>query len=217
MRVPGAISVMAAAAALSIAAAPAQAATLLQAGWNTGCGKTTCFNDQGVFTRTWTSQDAAGPLTISQLLLDRSVLGSLDSSTFRLSFQLNGKEVGSWGSFTMGGINGDELLFNGEAFTWNPEDGELTLVLEIFKPGGGGGFGRLSAPNPGVGDDPPSDDPPRDGPPQGDEGDGFFYSGGAVATAFNASAAPEPAAWALMIAGFGLAGARLRRRDALTG
>jgi hypothetical protein len=34
---------------------------------------------------------------------------------------------------------------------------------------------------------------------------------------FNASAAPEPAAWAMMIAGFGLAGSAMRRRRSLHG
>jgi hypothetical protein len=197
-----AISAMAAAATLCAASTPAHAASVLDANWNEGCGKTTCFNDKGVFTQTWSAKDAAGPMTIGKLLMDRGILGSLDSSTFRISFTLNGEEVGSWGSYVMAGIGGDELSFTGENFTWNPADGDLTLVLEIYKPkagaGGGGGFSFASV------------DP--------DFNYGGFEFEGIAGTvleddpAGEFSAAPEPTAWALMITGFGLAGGALRRR-----
>jgi len=195
-----AISAMTAAALLT--AAPAHAASTLDVSWNTGCSKNTCFNDQGVFTQSWSSKDVGGPISIGQLLIDRGVLGSLDGEMFRLSFQIDGKEIGSWGSFVMGGIAGDELQFDGEAFTWNPEDGELTLVLEIFKPkeGAGGGFSSFARGAPSS----PDEDGPGDQPEFPTyEGAGFEgFAGGAV---------PEPGAWALMIAGFGMAGAMLRR------
>lgn len=191
------IAALAAAAAL---AGPAAAATTLDVSWNEGCGKSTCFNDAGVFTKTWSAADAKGPMTIGQLLLDRGVLGNLDAKTFRLSFTLNGEELGTWGSFTMGGIGGDELLFNGQAFTWNPEDGDLVLVLALIPPpkaGAGGGFFSIARFE--------DDAPQGDQPPQ--------YSGAIVdAVVPGAAAVPEPDAWALMIAGFGFAGAALRRR-----
>lgn len=41
---------------------------------------------------------------------------------------------------------------------------------------------------------------------------GNFGAGGSAAISFN-SAVPEPAAWAMMLAGFGLAGAAVRRRS----
>ena len=195
-RVTTAVSAIAMATALSVWVAPAQGATILQAGRNEGCGKSTCFNDKGVFTQTWSANNAGGPMTVGQLILDRGVLGDLDGKTFRLSFQLNGQELGSWGNFTMGGIAGDELLFNGQAFTWNPEDGELTLVLEIYKPKTGvGGFSALSAPGqetPGNIVIPGEDELPDLGA--------------------NPALVPEPTTWALMIGGFGMAGAALRRR-----
>ncbi|TAJ74754.1 MAG: hypothetical protein EPO51_01465 [Phenylobacterium sp.] len=197
------VSAAAAAVTLAAASAPAYAATVLNANWNESCGKATCFNDKGVFTQTWSAKDAAGPMTIGKLLMDRGILGSLDSSTFRISFTLNGAELGSWGSYMMAGIGGDELSFSGEAFTWNPEDGDLTLLLEIYAPkkGGGGGFSAFSAPDSGF---------------QGEDG---FEMEGIAGTDLpgrgadlEASAAPEPASWALMITGFGLAGRTLRRR-----
>ncbi|MBJ7413744.1 MAG: PEP-CTERM sorting domain-containing protein [Phenylobacterium sp.] len=200
-RVTTAVSAIAMAAALSVWVAPAQAATILQAARNEGCGKSTCFNDKGVFTQTWSASNAAGPITVGQLMLDRSVLGDLDGKTFRLSFQLNGQELGSWGNFTMGGIAGDELLFNGQAFTWNPEDGELTLVLEIYKPKTGvGGFSALSAPGGSAPNNIQDDELPSLG-------------GGSGVDAIVPGLVPEPATWALMIGGFGMAGAALRRRS----
>jgi len=187
------LALSALAAAVMLAASPASAATVLDVDWNEGCGKTTCFNESGVFTQTWSAKGASGPLSIGQILLDRGILGSLDGATFRISFTLGGEEVGSWGSFTMAGIAGDELSFTGEGFTWNPEDGDLMLVLEIVKPKAGvGGLGFASA---------------RNADPQdGFEMDAILPDVGEV------SAAPEPTAWALMIAGFGLAGATLRQR-----
>ena len=100
-----ALSALAAAAMLSTS--PAAAATILTVGVNEGCAKTTCFSDQGRFTQTWSATNASAPMTVGKLLLDRGVLGSLDSSTFRLSFTLNGKEIGTWGSYMMAGIMGD--------------------------------------------------------------------------------------------------------------
>jgi hypothetical protein len=196
----GLLNVAAACAALGLIGLPTRAATVLDVNWNTGCGKTTCFDDNGVFTQSFSASSFTGPVTIGQLLLDRGVLGSLDSKTFRLSFTLNGEEIGTWGQFTMGGIGGDELSFGGESFVWNPEDGDLVLVLAVVpppKPGaGGGGFFALSEPG---SNDPLGFQDPFDAPLD----DALRAPGTAV---------PEPAIWALLIGGFGLAGSALRRR-----
>ena len=191
MRSVLALSALALAAVLS--ASPAAAATVLDVSKNEGCGKASCFNDQGVFTQTWSAKDAAGPMTIGKLLLDRGVLGNLDGSTFRISFTLNGAEVGSWGNYMMAGIAGGELTFSGQAFTWNPEDGDLSLVLQIDMPkqGARGGDGSFASFNP-------------------DYNYGGVEFEGIAGSVI--SAAPEPTAWALMITGFGLAGSTLRQR-----
>ncbi len=199
------VSTLALAAALT--AGPAGAATVLNATWTDACGKSTCFNEDGVYRQTFSAGAFSGPVTIGQLLMDRGVLGALDSKTFRLSFMLNGEELGTWGAYTMGGIGGDQLWFGGEEFTWNPEDGDLVLVLALTpppKPGSGGlGFAGLAFEDGPLGG---GQEGPFDLPDQGS---------GEPESPFNGSTAPEPGMWALMIGGFGLAGAALRRRRAV--
>lgn len=199
-----------AAVALALCAAPAFAATVISAGRDADCGKTTCFNDSGVYTHTWSASGASGPVDIGALLLDRSILGDLDGKMFRLSFQLGGVEVGSWGKYLMAGIGGDTLTFSGTGFVWNPEDGDLVLVLELIPPPKPGalGFSTLGA-NTFTDDD--QSFAPQDntgGPNDPPTGIDARQPGAPV---------PEPAAWAMMITGFGLAGAMMRRRRTVFG
>lgn len=190
--------------AAALTAGPAGAATVLNASWTDACGKSTCFNEDGVYRQTFSAGAFTGPVTISQLLMNRGVLGALDAKTFRLSFAINGEEVGTWGAFTMGGIGGDELSFSGQEFVWNPEDGDLVLTLALTPPPKPGGLGSLGGGGIAL----------EDGPLGGQEGPFDLPDEGAgdPGPEFNGSAAPEPGAWALMIGGFGLAGAALRRR-----
>jgi hypothetical protein len=201
------ISAFGAVAALALCAAPASAASVVNASWNAACGKSTCFDQQGVYTHSWSAGDVGGPITVGGLTLDRSILGSFDSHMFRLSFQVGGQEIGSWGNYLMGGIGGDVLTFTGQAFAWNPEDGDLVLVLQLTPPpqAGARGFAafNINENNPLPNQDGPNDD----GPSNFQDGGAGFQSGGP-------SAAPEPTTWALMMAGFGGAGAMLRRRRA---
>jgi hypothetical protein len=207
------MSILLRAAALSVviacSASSAGAVTALSATWTDSCAKTTCFNDKGVFSKSFSASTFEGPIRVGQLALSRSVLGTLDGQTFRLFFSIGGEEVGSWGKFTMGGIGGDFLSFGGESFVYDPAQGDLILTLEIVpspKAGvGGGGFGGGSAP---FEDNAPSfsesivDLRPDARSSIADLGANLVIS------------VPEPGAWALMVAGFGLSGAALRRRRA---
>lgn len=208
------VSAAVAAAVLTAWAAPAAAATVLNVNWTEGCGKATCFDDDGTYSRTFSASQFSGPVTIGQLLMQRGVLGALDGSTFRISFRLNGEELGTWGHWNMAGIGGDELSFAGENFVWNPEDGDLELILAIAPPpkesggGGGGGFFARTVLEGGGGDG-------GGGPTEG----GFNIQepgpGGPVGPQDTGGAVPEPATWAMMITGFGMAGGLIRRRRAL--
>jgi hypothetical protein len=227
MRATFAVSV---AAMTLIAGGHAAAATALSAGWQDSCGKSSCFDAHGAYSHTFSAAGFSGPVDISKLFLQRSVLGSMDGQFFRLSFQVNGHEVGTWGDWNMGGVGGDELSLFGSDLMWNPEDGDLVLVLQLVgangEPlgqtgsGGGGGGGGRAAPAIDDIDSPP---PPPPGPVTSDFSSSEFdevggdpppAGEGPVMSGFSALAAPEPATWALMLGGFGLAGAALRRRAA---
>jgi len=185
-----------------MAAGGASAATLVVAP-DSACGKASCFGDGGVYTRTWSAKDVVGPVSISNLLLDRAVLGALGGETFRISFSLNGEELGAWGHFSPDGLGGEVLSFSGQDVVWNPEDGDLvlTLALDIApKDGGGLGGGVLRSPN-------AEGEPPSFGGDDDETAPSVSFRQAAIM-----APAPEPASWALMIAGFGLTGATLRAR-----
>ena len=197
-------------ASLAALAAPsaAGAAVILSAPDNGGCGKAGCLTS-GRYEQTFSALSFAGPVTIAGLRLDRGILGELAGRTFKLSFALaDGTAVGSWGSWTMGGLGGDSWTIDGSDFDWDLALGDLVLRLELvrFDGGGvGGGFGGgfRAAPNEGG---------PNGGPNGGGGGDAPFFPNSPVVDAISA---PEPSTWAMMIIGFGGAGALLRRRNQL--
>lgn len=214
-----------------LAGGSAAAATTLSAGWNSSCGSRTCFNDHGAYSVTFSSSSFSGPIDVSRLFLDRGILGTMGSQFFNVSFTLNGESLGSWGTWNMGGVAGDDLWFTGQQLTWNPADGDLVLVLQLVAPNGerfsaagaGGWYAANRAPpedrrdDPGgpfesdeifmSGDDPYSPPGEPDAPPPPS-----FREPGPSAQPVVAGPVPEPSTWLLMIGGFGLAGAALRRR-----
>jgi len=233
-------ALLAAAATLTLATCGhAAAATVLSASGDSHCGASTCFDAHGTYAITFSASAFSGPVDVSKLLLSRSILGNLDSHFFSLNFQLNGHQVGSWGAWNTSSIGGDELSFTGSDLMWNPADGDLVLILDLVAPngeklvpdghggwyvpggggGGGGGFAAAPpAPDDGSGDgfgdgagegsfffDPPPGDAPNGDPPPPVIVTGDSQTAGPV---------PEPATWALMLGGFGMAGWALRRRTA---
>ena len=218
--------------ALAAGGGPAAAVTTLSAGWGAGCGHGTCFNDQGTYSVVFSKGSFSGPVDLSRFFLDRSVLGTMGSQFFAMSFTLNGKTIGSWGNWNMSAVAGDTLSLWGSDLVWDPADGDLVLVLELVTPDGQklgnrwfdgwyegdgppwargraeigeDGSGPPGPPNPPFppGNPPPPSDGPGDTPPP---------PGNPPPPTFGPAGVPEPSAWLLMIAGFGLAGAALRRR-----
>ena len=214
-----------------LAGGSAGAATILSANWNSGCSKETCFNDHGAYSVTFSASAFSGPVDVSRLLLDRNILGTLGSQFFSMNFLLNGQKIADWGDWNMGSVAGDELSFWGPELTWNPADGDLVLTLELVAPNGRrlGGMGGYFFDDVGRPEDPPGDPGlPRQSGPIPPISNGQFSqippppsfpqngpetpSGDPPPANVGAGPVPEPSTWLLMIGGFGMAGAALRRR-----
>jgi hypothetical protein len=195
-----------ASAAFVFAASSAQAATVLTVGPSDLCSTSGCFGDGNrSFKQTFST--SGGSVDVSALKLFRGIVGDMAGYAVRISFTLaDGTEVGSWGSYTLAALGGDFVTIAGKAFTWNGGDGDLVLKLDLIAPGKGGGGGGFSAFGGGGGGFLSA---PMQGPPM------INVAGPLVPPDRDALAAvvvPEPATWALMITGFGFAGASLRRR-----
>ncbi|WP_293903924.1 PEPxxWA-CTERM sorting domain-containing protein [Phenylobacterium sp.] len=212
------LGAIALAAAVVTAAPAAQAATYLAAGLSGLCSASGCFaGQQTTYRQVFSSGRFSGALDIANLALDRSILGASQDRLFKVSFQLaDGTTVGDWGSFMIAGLGGQVVTLGGKAFTWDTSKGDLVMTLALVVPqtGGGGfggdGFGGGGQPA-AFGDDAvamigglgarPGVDPYRH--LDADEITGLMTG---------VTLVPEPAAWALMLGGFGAAGAVLRNR-----
>jgi len=227
------------AAAVSVVPVATEAAVFLHMGSGADCRGQSCFAASRHYERSWSAGLLQAPTLVNSITLNRSLLGRLQDNMFTVNFySADGALVGSLGSFIIAGLVGDELTLSGQGFTWDPSQGDLTvrLTLADWAPpghsnaggGGGGGFvpffrSPASAPPPPQEETAPFFAAPPDAGPDGGPAAGVQPlvspppPPGEPQPQLAVSGAPEPAAWGLMIAGFGLAGAALRRRRLLAG
>jgi hypothetical protein len=205
--------------AFALGSPAAQAAIFMPATLQATC-LAACFDKGHAYQQTFAASSFSGRVSIGAFSFDRALLGQdHQTSVFHVTFwTADGREVGDFGHYMVGSLAGEVLTLHGQSFVFDPSLGNLTMKIELDGSGsdaGGGGFAGGSA-GPGVTSDPGAA-PAGDFIPLGvvnNSGLGFTPPGlidnpGPQAPA---SAAPEPAAWALMILGFAGAGAILRRR-----
>jgi hypothetical protein len=193
-------------AAATFAASAAQATTTLRTGTNPLCAATGCFaNNVYSYQQTFAANTFDGPSAISTLRLDRSLVGDMQGYVVKFSFlRADGTEVANWGGWVLSMMGGREVVsVTGQAFDWDPSWGDLTLKMDLIAPGSGsGGF---SSPAP-LGDDPFAG--------RGSSGPSSSVVDGIQAPPPGTEtivSVPEPSTWAMMVLGFGGAGAILRR------
>ena len=203
-----------AAAVLALGWAPAQATTMLSAQAGSLCGPGGCFSDKTTtFRQTFAASQFGGPAEIGALALQRGILGAMEATAFKVTFELaDGTTVADWGHYTIAVLGGETVMLDGGAFTWDTARGDLILKLDLVVPdkgGGGGGFGG------GFGGGGSGSAFALPLPTGSDLAQQLLPSDNPVAQFVAAAAVPEPATWGLMIAGFGGAGVMLRRRAKL--
>lgn len=210
----GAIGLLAVTALAAGAPSAANAATFLTVGASSLCGPGGCFaGDKKSYTQTFSASQRAGSFDVSRIQVDKSVTaGAMTHNAVKVTFVLaDGTEV-SWGKFSLEALGGDVVTLGGQPVAWNAAAGDLTVRLDLVVPekpgaGGGGGFGFGGGGWAAGG-----------GAADVDAGGGFtdiVQGRPLIKPSINqpsVAAIPEPGAWALMIVGFGAAGAMLRRR-----
>ena len=209
-----------AALSVGVMAAPATADVVVGASNSGNCYPFSCFaSDAGVwYQQVYSSTAFVSPVTINAISVFKSDGGSIDGASYTLNFYLTGAAVnglstdrasnlgtllGSFGTFALSGQMPDVLTFSGPAFSYDPAGGNLLLDISVagtaplsgynsfFQADGSGTLTSRAFDN-----------------SFGAIGDNF-----GLVTSFATGAVPEPASWALLITGFGMVGATLRRRE----
>ena len=202
------------AAAIALAAPAAHAASFMAVQATCLAG---CLDQTQTYKQTFQAANFSGPVNIGALSFDRSLLGDHQTSVFHVTFwTADGREVGDFGHFMVGSLGGQVLNLKGESFAYDSSLGDLVMKIELDgygsggAGGGGGGFNTVLSSSGGAAAPAPSDnvDHAWDAPPM------TFLPHGVVTQAdpLLIVSVPEPAAWALMMLGFGGMGAVLRRR-----
>ena len=197
--------------------APVASASALTIGTPTGgnCFPFGCSNSGTRYQQVWDAAAFGGPLTITTLGFTLNTgSGPLNGGSYIISLSTTGSAVNGiddmafndnvgaddmviYSGTLASQFNGTTLLFNGFSFAYDNSMGNLLMDVKVTGADGGSYFFNAMngdatevsrAHNFGAGSD----------------------NYGLVAT-FN-GAVPEPANWAMLIAGFGLVGAAARRR-----
>ncbi len=215
--------------AILAAGAPAHADVTVGTYTSGNCYPFSCFasddfNGAGggiVFQQQYNAAAFSGPLTVQSITFFRDSGTVMDDATYDVSFYIGpamgAMDVGdfnnnrgtllvNFGSFHFSGTMPTELTLDGADFNYNPADGNLLMDVTVTALNEGVGYQSFFQ---------------ADYSGNGDILRSYYYNNsaedtanddGAIVTRFNTGAVPEPGTWALMIGGFGLAGASLRRR-----
>ncbi len=204
-------------------AAPALAGVTVGQADSGNCYPYSCGPTDGVshYQEVYNGAAFGGALTIgSASFTSQTGAGPSDSASYDVSFYLTSATVTSlssdlgsnegtllanWGTFTIGSMPA-VLTLSGSSFVYDPSAGNLLMDVVIHDATSVAGFyqGYYNADYTGV-------DVARAWN-SSNFGD-FGATTGALVTTFG-GAVPEPASWALMLGGFGLVGAAMRRRKA---
>ena len=204
----------AAVAAFALSAGAAQAATtIVEAPAGFSCGPAGCVEakDHG-FSHVLDLSRLTGPITISGLSFDRSLLGQFGKSMLHITFWTNNGQtlVDDYGNYLAGVLGGETLTLNGHMFVWDASNGDLSFKIEVvdWNNGGLGGAGASAASGVSQALEHISDEG------LAHSNSPLFQQPTFVQNLADAAvtAVPEPAGWTLMILGLGGLGALLRAR-----
>lgn len=186
------------------------------------CGPFACMAGGGfsLYQQVYSADAFSAPEAIDTISFFKGVSGPMDSATYAISFYLSpfgpqeltldaaankGALLSSFGTFSLAGELPDILTFNGSGFTYDPSAGNLLMQVEVL--GVTEAVGELAF---------------FKADRFGTETSRFIGGAGTspvvdrigLVTRFGVPpvpAVPEPATWAMMLIGFGIAGAAMRR------
>jgi len=205
--------------------APALADVTVGTQYDGGCYPFSCFTHDGgtTYQQVYSAGSFSGPVSISGLSFQDYYSSSSDmgDATLKIDFYLTSKNpfglssnlasnrgslIGTLGTFNVAGPAPSPLLtINGNAFNYDPSWGNLLMQVSVL------GFTRTACCGYWYTDAPEYLGGVTSAAVNGTYG---YNNYNGLVTTFKTSAisaVPEPALWAMMVAGFGVVGGSLRR------